>query len=197
MNDQEALFDLARRERFARDQGDWDVLLDCYCSGATVRTTWFDGSAKHFVEGSRAMFAGGLRAKHPTIPVRAQVVGDRALVESMGQILLRAPIHDVEYDVTAWCRFCLRAVREGGVWLIAEWEAIYVKDRIDPVNITIPPTIDWELAMQQRASYRFLTYVARFGPTEYTVNAELPGDDRPDLVQAFYADAQRWLAATG
>ena len=37
--DREELFDLARRERFARDQRLFDVMRDCFHDDAYVRTT--------------------------------------------------------------------------------------------------------------------------------------------------------------
>ena len=42
-----------------------------------------------------------------------------------------------------------------------------------------------------RPSYRFLAFTQlRRG---YKVNSELLGDDRPDLVEAFYAQEREWL----
>ena len=40
--DREELFDLVRRERFARDQRLFDVMRECFHDDAYVRTTWYD-----------------------------------------------------------------------------------------------------------------------------------------------------------
>ncbi|MCR5856368.1 hypothetical protein [Mesorhizobium sp. J428] len=38
--DREDLFDLVRRERFARDQRRFDVMSECFHKDAYVRTSW-------------------------------------------------------------------------------------------------------------------------------------------------------------
>lgn len=43
MLDREELFDLVRRERFARDQRRFDVMRACFHDDAYIRTSWYDG----------------------------------------------------------------------------------------------------------------------------------------------------------
>jgi hypothetical protein len=194
-SEQYDLFELVRLERFARDQGDWSALVDSYWPTAVITTTWFRGSASDFAGESRKLYERGGRGKHTIDPVWARTQGDRALVESLGQILIRMPIAGVECDLTSWCRFFSRVRRGPHGWRLLSFDGIYVKDRLDPVLPNQPhPNLDWELLGRLRASYRFLSYLAHSQPGHST-DQELPGDDRPDLVQKFYREAEDWLSA--
>ena len=76
-------------------------------------------------------------------------------------------------------------------WRLASFEGIYQRDHMRSVNPAEPLPVDWELVKTLRPSYRFLAYTQlRRG---YKVNPELLGDDRPDLLEAFYAQERRWL----
>jgi len=188
------LFALARGERLARDTNDWTALQEAYWPGARVRVTWFDGTIEDFVASSRAAVRPGtVRGFHAIDPVRAEVVGDRALVESRGQILLRPRVEGVECDLTSWCRFVVGAERRDGEWRLAWFDNIYVKDRVDPVVPGQVPVVDDVLLAGSRVAYRWLAYTnARRG---IPVPDDLPGDDRDDLVEAFWHDARAWLTA--
>jgi SnoaL-like protein len=192
VDEREVIADLARRERFARDTADWDALEDCFWPDALIRTTWFKGSAADFIAGSRQMRAGGMISKHEITPARIRIVGDRALVESNGQVLVRMMFKGVECDGVAWTRFFSRVRRQDGVWRLASWDAIYVKDRLDPVDWTQPPEIDRDALARCRPAYRHFHYTII--ETGGHCNDDLPGDDRPEVVREFYGDAERWLS---
>lgn len=189
------LFALARAERLARDTNDWEGLAAAYWPGSRVRVTWFDGSIEEFVDASRAsMHPGRVRGFHSIAPERAELSesGDRALVESRGQVLLRPTVEGVECDLTSWCRFVAGLERRDGEWRMAWFDNIYVKDRIDPTGPGARVEVDAELLASARVSYRWLTYTnERRG---IRVPDDLPGDDRDDLVEALWSDARRWLA---
>lgn len=186
------LFSIVRGERFARDTNDWGGLQGCYWPQSRVRVTWFDGSIEDFVASSRASVAPGrVSGLHVIDPVRCEVLGDRALVESVGQILLRPRIEGVECDLTSWCRFVAGLERRNGEWRMAFFDNIYVKDRIDPTTPGAIPVLDAELLSTSRVSYRWLAYSnARRG---IQVPPDLPGDDRPDLVSLLWHQARAWL----
>lgn len=188
------LFSLARRERLARDRGDWDGLTDAYWPDGVVRVTWFTGSPAGFAEASQRQYRPSERAGTHTIhPVRSEVEGDRAIVESTGQILLRPTVEGVDCDLTATTRFFSRFERRGSEWRMLTFDAIYLKDRIDPLVPAATVPFDAELLAAGRASYRWLTYTnVRRG---MTVPDDLPGGDRPDLLEGFYSDADTWLHA--
>lgn len=188
------LFSVVAGERLARDTSDWVALQDSYWPEARVRVTWFEGPVEEFVERSRASVRpGAVAGFHEIVPIRAKVHGNRALVESRGQILLRPRIAGVECDLQSWCRFVGGLERRDGQWRLAFFDNIYVKDRVDPTTPGEIPALDQELLGTLRASYRWLAYTneARGIP----VPDDLPGDDRPDLVAAFWSDARAWLEA--
>jgi len=191
VDDRQLIADLAVRERFARDTADWDTLEDCFWPDALIRTTWFKGSAADFIAGSREMRAGGMISKHEISPARIRIVGDRALIESNGEVIVRLTFKGVECDTLAWTRFFSRVLRKDGVWRLQSWDAIYVKDRLDPLDWSNPPEIDREKLAQCRKAYRHFHYtIVEAGGH---CNDDLPGDYRPEVVREFYADAERWL----
>ena len=187
------LFALVQQERFARDLGDWETLGNSYWSDSLVRVTWFEGTADEFVKVSAERKARGGGGFHTLTPVKATVHGDRATVESRGQILIRPRVDGVEVDVTSWCRFFSRIERRNGEWRLVTFDSIYVKDRMDPVLPGESLQLDPSILGSARRSYRYLTYLNRKGG--YPVSDELPGDDRPELVAQFYADAESWMRA--
>jgi hypothetical protein len=156
--------------------------------------TWFDGPIEDFVDASRASVKPGrIRGFHTIEPVRAEVSGDRALVESRGQILLRPVIEGVECDLTSWCRFIGGLERRDGEWRMAFFDNIYVKDRIDPVVPGTPVPAGEALLAQCRPSYRWLTYTNR--RRDIDVPDDLPGDDRDDLVERLWSGIRSWLTS--
>lgn len=186
------LFALVRRERRARDTGDWDGLAGLYWPGSVVRVTWFEGSPEGYIEGSKkTRVPGRVPGMHAINPSWCAVHDDRALVESQGQILIRRRLDDVEIDVTNWCRFLSRAERRGGEWRLRSFDSVYGKDRIDPVIPGQGVRVDEAELAAGRPSYQFLTYLNNRSGDR--VPQDLPGDDRPDLLDAFYADALEWL----
>lgn len=188
------LFAIAKRERLARDTGDWAALERSYWPGSRVRVTWFDGPVEEFVESSRrSVRPGRVSGFHTIDPVRALHEGERALVESRGQVLLRPVVEGVQCDLVSWCRFVSGFERRDGEWRMAFFDNVYVKDVITPVDPSEAVVPDRDLLAAGRVSYAWLTYTnVRRG---MTVPDDLPGDDRPDLVAAFWSDAMRWLAA--
>jgi hypothetical protein len=190
--DEREIFRLVKIERLARDTANWQLLTDSYWAESVVRVTWFTGSAEEFTRVSREQYEKGRgRGIHVIDPVWTEVAGDRALVESRGQILVRARLGEIEVDISNWCRFFSRVERGDDGWRLRTFDGIYSKDRVEPVDPAATLEIDWAVAAELRPSYRFLDYLnTQIG---YRRNLELPGDDRPDLVQQFYAEARDWL----
>lgn len=183
---------LVLRERMARDTGSWTELSALHWPESTVRVTWFEGSIDEFIDVSRDQEQRGRgRGIHTINPVRVRLSGDRATVESQGQILIRPTIDHIQCDVTSWCRFFSRAERRAGEWRMLSFDAIYAKDRIDTVDPTAHLTIDQAVLSEGRKSYQHLRYLnLRAG---YVVPDDLPGDDRADLVESFHRTADEWL----
>jgi hypothetical protein len=190
--DREELFDLVRRERFARDQRRFDVMSACFHRDAHVRTSWYDGrGGEAYVEATRKWMSTRSTGKHWVFPAFAQVDGDRATVESPAMIFNRAQLEGVEVDFHVFCRFFSRAVREEGAWKLASFEVLFERDVMKPVNPSEALPIDWPLLATMRPSYKFLAYIQH--TRGVTVNPDLLGDDRPDQLAAFHAGEERWL----
>ena len=190
--DREELFDLVRLERFARDQGDFDRLASLYTPESRVRVSWVTGTGKAFADASRAVLSSGLVSKHLIMPMRVEVIGSRALVESYGQVQSRDTIGGILTDLVAHCRFYSRAIRTAEGWRLASFDCIYQRDELKAVNPTQALPIDWERLGRLRPSYCFLISIAE--ARGYAIDHELPGDDRPDLVAALYRAGDAWLA---
>ena len=195
--DRTEIFDLVRLERHYRDVKNWDGLLGSFLPGAIVRTTWFEGTAAEFVEASRKKMSrtGAIISspKHWIMPTVLQINGDRALIESQATIFDRLTFDNVEFDSFQYCRFVSRVQRTEAGWRLASFEGLYQRDHIRAVNPAETLPVDWDLVKTLRPSYKFLAYTQlRRG---YAVNPELLGEDRPDLLETFYAGEKRWLEA--
>jgi SnoaL-like domain len=190
--DRTEIVDLVRFERLCRDQRDFAGMVGCYVPNAPVRTSWFDGPVEDFAEASRRkMASGSSQAKHWIMPARLEIKDGRALVESPAVIFDRMTFDGVEFDMFQYCRFASRVVKSDGGWKLGSFEGIYQRDRLETVDPRQQLPVDWDLIKTLRPSYKFMGYTQI--KRGYTPNPELLGDDRPDLVQAFYKREQHWL----
>ncbi len=182
--DRAEIFYLIRFESLCRDIKDWDGLVGSYVPGSPVRTTWFDGTIEEFAEASKAKMAAGGGAKHRVFPAKLHQKGDRAICESPADISERLTFEGVEFDVMAHVRFHSRVVLTDIGWRLNSFEGIYESDSVLPVNPADTLPIDWNIVNAMRPSYRFLGFCQAY--RNYDVSQELLGDDRPDLLEAFY-----------
>jgi hypothetical protein len=189
--DRTEIFELVRFERLCRDQRNVSGMLACYVANAPVRTTWFDGVVEDFVEASRKKMTSGSQAKHWIMPARLEIESARALVESPALIFDRLAFDGIEFDTFQYCRFVSRVIKTADGWKLGSFEGIYQRDQMQAVDPRNPLPVDWDVLATLRPSYKFIGYTqVKRG---YTVNPELLGDDRPDLLEAFYAREQKWL----
>ncbi|WP_332700614.1 nuclear transport factor 2 family protein [Devosia sp.] len=194
--DRTELFDLVRRERFARDQQRFGVMAACFHRDAYVRTSWYDGTGGDaYVAATRKWMSNTGNSKHWVFPAFAQVQGHRATIESPAMIFNRARLEDIEIDFQVFCRFFSRAVREDGDWKLASFHVLFERDVMGPTLASDPLPIDRQLLDTMRPSYKFLTYIQR--SRGIRVNQDLLGDDRPDQLAEFHAGEDRWLAGEG
>ncbi|MQA35125.1 nuclear transport factor 2 family protein [Modestobacter roseus] len=198
--DEDALFDLVRRERFARDQRRFDVMAACFHPGAWVRTTWYDGvGGRAYVEATRSLLgdapAGPYTGKHWVFPAFARVRGDRATVESPAKIFLRQELGGIEVDLHAYCRFFSRAVRQGGEWRLLTFHVLFEWDELRPITAGQVPALDPALLARLRPSYRHLGYAQVDRGVD--LDLDLLGDDRWDELVAFHRREDDWLAGAG
>ncbi len=189
--DRTEIFDLVRYERLCRDQRDFSGMIACYVPKAPVRTTWFDGTIEDFAEASRKKMTSGSQAKHWIMPARLDIDHTRALVESPAVIFDRLTFDGIEFDTFQYCRFVSRVIKTAQGWKLGSFEGIYQRDQMQTVDPRDPMPVDWDVVKSLRPSYKFIGYTqVKRG---YALNPELLGDDRPDLVQAFYASERKWL----
>ncbi|SDR59984.1 SnoaL-like domain-containing protein [Rhizobiales bacterium GAS113] len=190
--DRQEIMELVRLERFWRDQCKWDRLAAAYTEDSEVCTTWFRGTGAEFAAASREMYqVRGARGKHMIWPASVRINGDRAICESPGTIYSRSIFNGVEVDLMNYARFHSLVVRTNAGWRLKTFTGIYQKDTMTPVNSTESLPVDWDELKTFRTSYRFLSYSLM--QRGYVVPQDLPGDDRPDIVNAHCAKADRWL----
>jgi len=189
--DRTEIFDLVRFERLCRDQRNFSGMTGCYVRNAPVHTSWFEGTVEDFAEASRKKMAAGSQAKHWIMPARLEIMDGRALVESTACIFDRLTFDGIEFDTFQYCRFFSRVIKTVGGWKFGSFEAIFQRDQMQSVDPRDPLPVDWEIIKTLRPSYKFLAYTQL--KRGYKVNPELLGDDRPDLLEAFYARERIWL----
>lgn len=193
--DREDIFDLVRRERFARDQWLFPEMRDCFHDEAHIRTSWFDGKAQHYVDATAARAASAPNSKHWVFPGFLRQHGDRATVESPAMIFNSFELHGVEVQLQVYCRFHSRIARRGGIWRLSSFEVLWEHDMLRTIDARQELPIDWSALATYRFSYRFLTCVQEYHG--FRVNPDLYGDDRRPELQAFYAKEAAWLAEGG
>jgi hypothetical protein len=189
--DKLAIAELVRMERFHRDRRQWEALADDYVEDSRVKTTWFSGTGREFAAASRDMMQRGRESIHLITPTDIRVNGDRALSESHAQIHNRSMIHDVEVDMVQYCRFFSRVVRTRAGWKLASFDGIYHKDTMVPTNPGEEVPVDFDKLAGLRPSYRVWAYAISL--KGYEIAQDELGDDRPDLLEPFYAAAEQWL----
>jgi len=194
--DREEIFDLARRERFARDLQDFETMRDCFHADAYIRSSWFAGGyADEYVEATRERMKKSATSRHWVFPADLKIVGDRATLESPATIFDRIKLEGVDVDFYVFCRFFSRVERREGVWRLLSFEVIFEKDVLACVNPEQALPINWDKLANYRPSYRFLGYIQE--SRGHTVSHDLYGDDRQDSLLAFYARERQWLQQQG
>lgn len=182
---------LVLRERQSRDRARWDEMLDCYTADASIAMSWFAGPAAAFVDRSRSIDVGGSRGVHRLSPPVVRAHGGRALAEVPLVIEFRTDVSGVEADLCSFARSQYRAVRTDDGWRIAALTAVYERDTLAPAVPGTSLRIPAGAMDGLRPSYRCLAWHLR--RTGYPVPDDLPGDDRPDTVEAVLAADLRWL----
>lgn len=188
--DVSAITQLILTERESRDLGHWARMRACFQPDSLVRLSWFTGTGADFVEGSIDMARRGMCAKHRLGPVRVRVAGDRALA-SLGAIIdIPARLDNVEVQLSSHARFLYRVQRHGLHWLIAGFEAIYLRDEFTAAIAGQAAPVSPQDVAAYRPAYRMLSLLlARSG---YAVNGDLPGEDRPQTAETLYQQMCEW-----
>ena len=176
-----------------RDSADWDRFATVWHPEAWMTATWFQGSAKDFIEVSREGFNKGVNILHFLGGWTCEIAGDRAISQVKMTIHQRAPLDGVPVDVACIGRFYDFFEKRQGRWAIVRRQPIYEKDRLDPVDPGASVQLDKDLLSQFPEGYRYLAYLqAKNG---FSVKKDLPGL-RGSEVEKLYREGKEWLAGS-
>lgn len=181
---------LILRERESRDLGHWDRMRDCFHPDSMVRISWFNGSGPDFVEGSIDMARRGMLAKHRLAPILVNLAGDRALASLSAIIDIPTVIDGVDLTLSAYTLLIYRLERRDNVWRIFGFDGIYRRDEMTPAILGQTVAIDLGEMKNFRPSYRNLAYCLHL--SGYSVNPDLPGEDRPETVARLMREVNDW-----
>jgi hypothetical protein len=182
-----AITQLILRERESRDLGRWDEMRECFYDDSVVRVSWFRGSGADFVAGSIDIARRKILAKHRLSPIRVVLAGDRAIARLVGIIDL--PVQ----NLATYSRFLYRVERRNGTWGIVGFDAIYMRDELTSAIPGLSVAINPKEVQGFRASYRMLSYY--LASQGYDVDSNLPGEDRPELVEALTKEIEDWAGS--
>ena len=175
-------------ERFCRDNALWDEMKKCYLEDSKITISWFQGTGHEFVEESKKML---VRAPHKIYNTGTWINGDKAVAIMLTTIQCKTEIDGCELELLSDAKLVFRVQRVDGMWYIAAMEAIYEKDSLVPVLANCNFTLDKKELAGYRESYACLAWSLQ--KQGYEINNNLPGIDRPDLVEKLYKDADKWL----
>ena len=181
---------LILRERESRDLGNWDQMRDCFHPDSIVRISWFNGNGPDFVDGSIDMARRGMLAKHRLAPVLVNLAGDRAVASLSAIIDIPTVIDGVDLTLSAYGLFIYRAERRDDIWRIYGFDCIYRRDEMTPAILGQTVNIDLGEMKNFRPSYRNLAYCLHL--TGYTVDLDLPGEDRPETIARLMQEVNGW-----
>jgi hypothetical protein len=131
---------------------------------------------------------------HRLSPPSVRLAGDRAIAEASAGIEACTVVEGTEADLVSYARLLYQAERTDVGWRIRSLHCIDERDMITTAVPGITLVIDASELAAVRPSYRCLAWLLT--RRRYEVASDLPGDDRPELVEASYSSAFRWLAGT-
>lgn len=184
MLDKFNVIQLVEYERFCRDNRLWEPMAELYATESYIKTSWYEGDAAGFIEGSKKM---------PTIPHKIHNVlvwldGDKALAVMPCAIIARQFVGDVEYDLTLQSRLVYKVVREADGWKIVSFQSINESDSLVPVCPDVPELEQYDFDRTSNL-YQMKTQAA----SGMNPDPNALGDDRPEEVAAFMAEMDAWL----
>lgn len=196
--DEDAVRRVRRNWAFARDNGEWDGMRACFHPDATVRVLWYSGPVAAFLEqtiaGAAKWKPGEKSTRHWLGNSRASVKGDRAILETDAMVLNRDRFMGHLFDFTINLRLYDRVERREGEWRILRMDAIYDKDRLDPV---IPGSVpaDFFAGVQfdgPEAAIGFAKWRIEKRGGQIPVDLPIGGTDREKKLRT---EAEAWLNA--
>lgn len=189
LKDKYLIQELISFERYCRDQKHWSEMKKCFDEKSMVNISWYNGSGWGFVEASEKMETS---APHKINNILVWLNGHQAVAECIACVLMRVEIEGNHYDLTSYVRLHYKLIKKSsGDWFIFELTAIYEKDTLIPMFPVNSTANLGEAIKKNRPSYANLTYV--LSGVGHEINDSLPGEDRPDLIEALYKKSEQWL----
>jgi hypothetical protein len=188
--DASAITQLILQERESRDVGRWQDMGACFHPDSRVRISWFRGSGPEFVTASEDMARRKLFAKHRLSPIRVALSGDRAIATCPAVIDIQVRLNGTDMTLSTYARFVYGTERRKGRWGIVSFDAIYMRDELTPAIPGQTVALEETELSAFRPSYRMLSYY--LSTQGYRIDGELPGEDRPELVQALMRELYEW-----
>ncbi|WP_207844398.1 nuclear transport factor 2 family protein [Williamsia soli] len=192
--DSDRIRSLLNKERAARDLGLWDEMAECFGPDSRITASWFEGTGDEFVEASkRRRGAGEPTNFHEIGNIAVTINGNRGLAEAPMTIIARGRFGGLDVDIVSHNRIYARVERSktSSAWHVVAYEPVYMSEILIPVfpNHTAPSTDSLGPLIDR--PYRWLAYMLE--QSGVTVDPELPGIDRPDLVRDLKAQQAAWL----
>ena len=188
MLEKNAIKELLEFERFCRDNALWGEMKKCFSEDSTVNISWYKGTGHGFVDASSKMKT---RAPHKIYNTEIWLNGDKAVSIMMVTIVMRIDIDGVPVEVASDARLIFRTKKIDKLWMITAFDSIYEQDSITPVFPNSNFSLPYSELKSFRQSYACLSYsMHRNG---LSANSDLPGIDRPELVEKLYHEADEWL----
>ncbi len=188
MIDKANIKEMLEFERFCRDNHLWAEMKKCYAKDSTVNISWFQGSGEGFVDASSNMTG---YAPHKIYNTGIWQNGDKAVAIMMATIQMRIEIDGAPVELQTEAKLLFSVQKINGIWLITSFDSIYEKDALIPVYPTAQIVVPVEELSTYRQSYACMIY--NMNRTGMTPNMDLPGIDRPDLVEKLYNELDAWL----
>ena len=180
-----------------RDSGDWTRLAQCFHPDARVTTSWFDGTAREFVDQSRSMMAGhhpNDTQRHMMGNPRVTLKGPRAVCEFYVILYQGRTMDGYEFDFQSWSVTLDLFEKRDGTWRIAKRNIIYEKDRMDPhIPGTVPSSYFDQLDLSRYpAAIRYHCYRNERSSGQIPKNLILKGSPEEKAARKV---AEEWLVA--
>ena len=173
-----------------RDAGDWERFRTVWHDDGRMMATWTQGTCDEFIKASIDGWNRGVSILHFLGGCSVEIEGNRAVSQTKMTISQRDKVDGVECDVVCTGRFADFWEKRNGRWGMVLRQPIYEKDRLDPLDPSVTPTLDQQLLQQFPVGYRHLAYLqSKIG---YPVKKDMPGLKGP-AVEALYAKMKAWL----
>ena len=183
-----AIAEAVQNWAFARDFGNWNRLRALFHPDGVMTSTRFTGPAEDFI--AFAAKNKTSRTTHFMGGTSARVNGNKAIAESRMILMSRTTLDGIEVDVTCYGRFYDRFVKHDGAWCILRRNAIYEKDRIEPVRPGIALKLDETELSRFPEGYRYLAYVQSRGGSKVDLGLPTP---RSAALEQLYKEGTAWL----